>query len=120
MDLNLYHKIQSLNWQEKLGNLASTLAKISTQATISQQDKLTLKLLREAALIIEWSASEVPEVYHIELAAMQRECLAWYQVYPVEETRNILALHSRNQSDRILQISGLLTSEEPVEQLAQS
>lgn len=111
MNLDLYNKIKSLNWQEKLGNLASTLAKISAHTTLSQQDQLTLKLLREAALIIEWSISEVPEVYHLELAAIQRECVAWCRIYPIEETRNILALHSRNQSNRVLQMSGLLTSE---------
>ncbi|MEM9538732.1 MAG: hypothetical protein AAGA60_04385 [Cyanobacteria bacterium P01_E01_bin.42] len=79
-----------------------------------------LKLLREAALIIEWSIPEIPETYHLELTAMQRECVEWYWAYPVEQARNILAMHSQNQSDRILQISGLLTSEAPAEQLAQS
>ncbi|WP_204103965.1 MULTISPECIES: hypothetical protein [Spirulina sp. CCY15215] len=110
IDRSFYDKIKDLNWQDKLGNLASTLAKISTQATISQQDRLTVKLLREAALIIEWSISEVPQMYHLELAAMQKECLAWCRVHPVEEVRSILALYTQNQSDRLLEISGLLTN----------
>ena len=37
----LYEKIKTQTWQQQLGNLASTLATISTQATIPQQDKLT-------------------------------------------------------------------------------
>ena len=109
IERSFYDRIKNLNWQDKLGNLSSTLAKISTQATIAQQDPLTVKLLREAALIIEWSVSEVPEIYHIELAALQKECLAWCRVHPVEEVRSILALHTRNQSDRLLEMSGLLT-----------
>ncbi|MBP0020769.1 MAG: hypothetical protein J7647_24830 [Cyanobacteria bacterium SBLK] len=120
MDRFFYYKIKKLHWQEKLENLASTLAEISTQAKFPKQDRLTLKLLREAALIIEWGISEVPEIYHLELTAMQRECVEWCRVYPVEQARHILALHSQSQSDRVLQMSGLLTSEEPVEQLAQN
>jgi len=42
----------------------------------------------------------------LELAAMQRELLAWQRIWPVETVRSLLALHARNQSDRILQIAG--------------
>jgi hypothetical protein len=42
----------------------------------------------------------------LELAAMQRELLTWQRIWPVETARSLLALHARNQSDRILQIAG--------------
>ena len=107
----LYEKIKAQSWQQQLGNLASTLATISTQATIPQQDKLTTYLLRDAALIIEWGAQNVPEPFHPELAAIQKECLAWKQVFPNEATRKLLSIHTRHQSDRILEMAGLSNDE---------
>ena len=107
----LYERIKTQTWQQQLGNLASTLATISTQATIPQQDKLTIYLLREAALIIEWCAQNVPSSFHPELAAIQKECLAWKQVFPNEATRNLLSIHTRHQSDRILRMAELLDKE---------
>lgn len=102
----LYERIKTQTWQQQLGNLASTLANISTQATIPQQDKLTTYLLRDAALIIEWCALNVPESFHPELAAIQKECLAWKKVFPEDATRNLLSIHTRHQSDRILEMTG--------------
>ncbi len=107
----LYERIKTQTWQQQLGNLTSTLATISTQATIPKQDKLTTYLLRDAALIIEWCVKNVPELFHPELAAIQKECLAWKQVFPLEATRNLLSIHTRNQSDRILQMTSFLNDE---------
>lgn len=104
----LYERFKTLDWQHQLGNLASTLATVSTQSTIPSQDKLTSYLMREAALMIEWCAANVPENFLLELAAIQRELLAWKRVFPLEGVRNLLALHTRNQSDRILQMAELL------------
>lgn len=104
----LYERFKVLDWQHQLGNLASTLATVSAQSTIPSQDKLTSHLMREAALMIEWCAANAPENFLLELAAMQRELLAWKRVFPIEGVRNLLALHTRNQSDRILQMAGLL------------
>ena len=56
----LYERFKHLDWQQQLGNLASTLATISTQSMIEEQDKLTSHLLREAALMIEWCAKDEP------------------------------------------------------------
>ena len=106
----LYERIKTQTWQQQLGNLASILATISTQATIPQQDKLTY-LLRDAALIIEWCAKNVPESFHPELAAIQKKCLAWKQVFPLEKIRNLLSIHTRHQSDRILEMAGLANEE---------
>ena len=73
----LYEQFKTLDWQQQLGNLASTLATISTQSTIPQSDALTSHLLREAALLIEWSAASVTQDFLWELAVMQRELMAW-------------------------------------------
>ncbi|MFB2898276.1 hypothetical protein ACE1CI_35615 [Aerosakkonemataceae cyanobacterium BLCC-F50] len=111
----LYKRFITLDWQQQLGNLASTLATLSQQSTNPKQDTLTIHLLREAALMIEWSASNVPQEFLLELAGMQRELLAWKKDFPIESARNILSLYARNQSDRLLQMSGLLEDNEKVE-----
>ena len=104
----LYQHFKTLNWQQQLGNLASTIATISTQSMIPQHDKLTHHLLREAALLIEWCAFNVPPDLRLELALLQREIMAWHKIHPLEEARNLLSLQTRHQSERILQMSGLL------------
>jgi hypothetical protein len=108
----LYERFKTLDWQQQIGNLASNLATVSTQSTVTQNDKLTRHLLREAALMIEWSAASVPKDFLLELAALQRELLAWLRVFPVEEVRSLLSLHARNRSDRLLQMAGLLPDDE--------
>lgn len=107
----LYERFKTLDWQQQLGNLASTLATISTQSTIQAQDKLTSHLLREAALMIEWCAKNVPTDFHLELAAIQKECLAWIIAFPIESARNLLSIHARHQSERVLQMAGLLIND---------
>lgn len=104
----LYEKILELNWQQQLGNLASSLATISKMATIPQQDPLTLQLLREVALIIEWCAKNVPESDRWELAAIQRECLNWHRIFPLDPARQLLALNTGYYSERILNMADLL------------
>ncbi len=96
-----------LTWQQQLGNLASTLTRISRQAASPDSDKLVICSLREAALLIEWSAPNAPPGFLPELAAMQREVLAWHHSWPLDDARPLLALHTHNQSDRLLQVAGL-------------
>jgi hypothetical protein len=105
---SLYKRYTQLTWQQQLGNLASTLARISSQATWPESDKLVAESLYEAALLIEWSAPNVPPDFLLELAALQREVLAWQRRWPIDEARTLLALHTRNQADRLLQMAGLL------------
>lgn len=104
----MYRRYNQLTWQQQLGNLAATLARISAQATAPESDKLVSDSLREAALLIEWSAPNVPADFLMELAALQREVLAWHRSWPIEDARPLLALHTSNQADRLLQMAGLL------------
>ncbi|MFQ5854878.1 MAG: hypothetical protein ACE5LU_04445 [Anaerolineae bacterium] len=98
----------ALDWPQQLGNLASTLARVSARATSAQHNALVVDLLREAALLIEWSAPHVPSAFLLELAAMQREVSAWQRAWPLAPVRSLLALHARNRSDRLLQMAGLI------------
>ena len=111
----LYERFISLDWQQQLGNLASTLATISSQAIVEKQDSLTNHLLREAALMIEWCASSVPEEFLLELAGIQKELLAWKKVFPLEQARNILSLYAHNRSERLLQMAGWIESTEKID-----
>ena len=109
MDIKfIYKRYKQLTWQQQLGNLASTLARISSQTTSPESDKLVADSLREAALLIEWSAPNVLPDFLLELAAMQRELLAWHRCWPLDAARSLLSLHTRNQSDRLLQMAGTL------------
>jgi hypothetical protein len=108
----LYYRFITLTWQEQLGNIASTLGTIAKQINSPEQDKLTKFLLREGALMIEWCASNVPAEYHLELAGLQKELLAWKDSFPETKARQLLALHTSNQRDRLLEMSGLLAKEE--------
>ena len=107
----MYKRYTQLTWQKQLGNLASTLARISSHANSAESDKIVTASLREAALLLEWSAPHVPADFLLELAAMQREVLAWHRAWPIDEARHLLSLHTRNQADRLLQIAGLLASQ---------
>ncbi len=106
MEQSLRTRYQKMSWQQQLGNMASTLARIANNVTISGHDEIVKMCLREAACFIEWSISAAPPEHLLELAAMQRELLTWQRKWPIEEARAILALHARNQSERILQIAG--------------
>ena len=101
-------RFQRMEWQRQLGNLASTMARIAAGAPLPQRDPLVADLLREAALFIEWTAPKVPQDFLVELAALQREVLAWRKAWPIEGARPLLALEARNRSDRLLQMAGLV------------
>jgi hypothetical protein len=102
----LYESYIKLDWQKQLANLASTFANLSKHVIQPESDSLAKLLLREAALMIEWSAPNIPKPYLLELATMQREVLAWLKIFPIEQARNLLSLQSRDRSDRLLQIAG--------------
>jgi hypothetical protein len=104
----LQERFAKLEWTQQMGNLASTLARISSRAESPQYDELVASLLREAALFIEWSAAQAPESMLLDLATLQRECLAWRSVWPVDSSRALLSLQARNASDRLLQRAHLI------------
>jgi len=99
-----------LTWQQRLGNLASTLARAATAASISDTAKSVSDLLREGMWIIEWSQADTPLDVLVELAPMQQELgllrRAWVQDSQI--VRSLLVLRTRAMSDHVLDLSGLL------------
>ncbi|MGH7322738.1 MAG: hypothetical protein ACRELA_24380 [Candidatus Rokuibacteriota bacterium] len=94
-------------WPRQLGNLASTLARLASRCADPRHDGLTRALLRETALMLDWSAPEVEAALWPELAAAQREVVQWWRIWPVDPARGLLRLRARQLSDRILALSGL-------------
>ncbi len=105
----LRQRYERLDRSRQLGNLASTLARISSRVTDSRYDALVADLLREAAMFIEWSAKQVSAESLADLAALQRELLAWQRVWPLDQARPLIALYTRNASDRLLRMAGLFS-----------
>jgi hypothetical protein len=103
----LQERYQQLEWPQQIGNLASTLARISSRSASPKYDGLVSDLLREAALFIEWSAPYVPETLLLDLAPLQREVLAWRRVWPQDTLRSLLSLQARHTSERLLRLANL-------------
>jgi len=91
-----------------LGNLASTLARLGVRASDPRYDQITSDLLREGALLIEWSAPYVPAHLVGELAILQRELCLWRRIWPVGAARPLLAFRAQIMSDQVLEWSGLV------------
>ena len=104
---SLLERYQQMAWPQQLGNLASTLARVSSRCSRPEYDPLVANLLREAALLIEWSARHTPPTAHPDLAAMQREVVAWRENWPLDQARPLLALRARQMSEALLSVAGL-------------
>jgi len=64
-------------WPRQVGNLASTLTRLSSRTGDAKYDSFVASLLHEGTLLIEWCAPNVPLYLAADLAAMQRE-LVWF------------------------------------------
>ena len=93
-------------WPRQLGNLASTLTRVSSHAEDQRYDPIVADLLREGALLIEWSAPNVPPEQAESLALIQRELLLWHKIWPAAAARLVLAWRARVMADQLLAASG--------------
>lgn len=107
----LNERYRKLTWEQRLGNLASTLARSATASGSARTYASVGDLLREGMWIIEWTAGDAPQDAQSELAAMQRELgllrRAWDK--DPDAVQSLLAFRARAISDRALQLSGLLS-----------
>ena len=93
-------------WPRQVGNLASTLGRLSSRATDARHDQIVEALLHEGALLMEWCAPNVPIEVATDLALMQRELVLWRQIWPHDSVRRLLALRARQMSDQLLEAAG--------------
>jgi hypothetical protein len=102
-------RYSQLAWQQRLGNLASTLSRAATAASNPRTADSVPDLLREGMWVIEWSKDDTPIKTLTELAPMQRELgllrRAWEQ--NSEVVRPLLTFRARAMSDRVLVLAGL-------------
>jgi hypothetical protein len=87
----------------RMGNLASSLLRLSNWVQNRQRDEAIVDLMREIAWFMEWNG----DLASAELADMQREICRWRRVWPLEQARGILLLRALQMSNRILELSGL-------------
>ena len=106
----LHARYARLTWQQRLGNLASTLARAATAAGNQRTAASVSDLLREGMWIIEWSQPGTPLSALTELAPMQRELGLWRRAWEQDSqvVRPLLALRVRAMADRVLELSGLI------------
>jgi hypothetical protein len=93
-------------WPRQFGNLASTLTRLASHAEDERFDPLVADLLREGALLIEWSAPHAPPEQVEALALMQRELLLWRQIWPADAARSLLAWRAQAMADHLLSAAG--------------
>ena len=105
-------------WPRQFGNLASTLARLSSHAEDQRYDPIVTDLLRESALLIEWSAPQVPLDQATNLALMQRELLMWRKIWPTDAARPLLALRAHAMADQLLAAAGF--TEQPLNLVSES
>ncbi len=105
----LQARYAQLTWQQRLGNLASTLARAATAASNPRTAASASDLLREGMYVIEWCGADTPLPTLRELAPMQRELGLWWRAWEqdTQTVRPLLAFRARAMADRVLELSGL-------------
>ena len=93
-------------WPRQVGNLASTLTRLSSRTGDAKYDPFVASLLHEGALLMEWCAPNVPLDLAADLATMQRELVLWRQMWPNDAARPLLAFRARQMADRLLEAGG--------------
>jgi hypothetical protein len=88
----------------RMGNLASSLLRLSQWVKNRHKEETTIDLMREIAWFLEWCG----DLALVELADMQREICRWRRIWPVEQARAVLAFRALQMSNRILELSGLV------------
>jgi len=87
----------------RLGNLASSLLRLSHWVQMQQKDETIIDLMREIAWFMEWNG----DLALVELADMQREICRWRRIWPVAQVRPILSFRALQMSKQVLELSGL-------------
>jgi hypothetical protein len=93
-------------WPRQVGNLASTLTRLSSRTGDARYDRIVAGLLHEGTLLMEWCAPRVPLDIASDLASMQRELILWRRIWPNDDVRPLLAFRAREMADRLLEAAG--------------
>ncbi|MEK7448329.1 MAG: hypothetical protein AAB019_02475 [Planctomycetota bacterium] len=98
----------------RLGGLAANLLRVSSFAEHPDNQKAVSNLLRESEFFIEWAAPDAEVETQAKLAELQLQLALYYQrlseIYQIQSERERLIKQSKQWSDEILNLSGLLES----------
>ncbi|HSJ57266.1 MAG TPA: hypothetical protein VLC95_08795 [Anaerolineae bacterium] len=103
------------DWTRQFGNLASTLGRLGSHVGDERYDAIVADLLREGALLIEWSAPQAPKEMIVELALMQRELVLWRRIWPTDAARPLLAHRAHAMADALLAAAGYYEPDQATE-----
>ena len=115
MNQNLDKKrasFQSENTSIRLGHIASNLARIKSFSFIAHKEAVS-SVIDETKWFIEWTAAEIEPVYAEELVNIQVQLaiweLSWDDIWLNDKTRSEVAQLAGMWSERVLDMSGLLS-----------
>lgn len=99
----------------RLGGLAANLARVQSFSEHPKNRDVVKNILEESKFFIEWTARETTLEVQTELVALQRQLSLWqygWNVLWADETlRQAVAEKAGHWSQRVLEASGLLSSE---------
>jgi hypothetical protein len=100
----------------RLGNLASNLARIKSIATQPDLGEAAKRVIRESKHFVEWAGKDADLQVQIELVELQRQLARWQfkwnEIWNDLERRAGLAEQAGVWSEKILDHSGLLNSQD--------
>jgi hypothetical protein len=98
---------------QRLDELAATLARISSSARNSTDPAIIIELLDEVHHFIEWTAPETEPAIAAELIQMNRIISMWQKSWitarRIPQQRTLLAVQTKNWSDKIIKFSGMIS-----------
>ncbi len=106
------HRYMQDHLSTRLGGLAANLARINTFSRHDANQDAVYGLLNETKYFIEWTAYEAEFEVTAQLVELQIKLASWQQswssIWNNSEQRQAVAQESREWSDKILALSGLL------------
>lgn len=99
----------------RLGGLAANLGRIASFSKNENHQEVTNSVLQESKWFIEWTAADLDIQQAAELVRLQIQLALWQlqanKKWYDEDWRLELAANSRQWSERLLEMSGLLDAE---------
>ncbi len=96
----------------RLGGLAANLARINTFSRHDANQDAVFGLMNESKYFIEWTAHEAEVEVIAQLVELQIKLAFWQQTWASiwinKDQRQAVAQESREWSDKVLELSGLL------------
>ena len=105
-------RFQSFTTSTRLGHIASNLSRIRSFAQVAHKEAV-VSVISETTWFIEWAAAEIEPEQAEELVNIQIELVRWESIWDNiwanETVRAEIADQSRIWSERVLDMSGLLS-----------